>query len=179
MRNCFGEVLRDAGWPRWTEHPQELLLSRLPRAAVHCGKGTDGRHPGVPQPSISTRSVDDLVEALGMDGASKSWSRLCAEIDERVTASLCHPPVRCHATSKPRPEAWSSMTFLRRFRHPELRVPRMEDQVRTAIVDELKRQAEISPDLEVRQDGKRLVVDGPIGVDALVMVVAGAVAGGP
>ena len=34
---------------------------------------------------ISTRSVDDLVKALGMSGISKSQvSRLCAEIDERV-----------------------------------------------------------------------------------------------
>ena len=38
---------------------------------------------------ISTRSVDDLVKALGMSGISKSQvSRLCAEIDERVTAFL-------------------------------------------------------------------------------------------
>jgi hypothetical protein len=55
----------------------------------------------------------------------------------------------------------------------------MEDQLREAIVDELKRQAEISPELEVRQDGERLVVDGPIDLEALVMVVAGTVAGGP
>jgi len=38
---------------------------------------------------ISTRSVDDLVKALGMDGISKSQvSRLCEEIDERVNAFL-------------------------------------------------------------------------------------------
>ena len=38
-------------------------------------------------PGISTRSVDDLVKALGMDGIAKSQlSRLCEEIDERVTA---------------------------------------------------------------------------------------------
>ena len=36
---------------------------------------------------ISTRSVDDLVKALGMSGISKSQvSRLCEEIDERVKA---------------------------------------------------------------------------------------------
>ena len=41
---------------------------------------------------ISTRSVDDLVKALGMSGISKSQvSRLCAEIDERVTAFLERP----------------------------------------------------------------------------------------
>ena len=41
---------------------------------------------------ISTRSVDDLVKALGMDGISKSQvSRLCGEIDERVNAFLARP----------------------------------------------------------------------------------------
>lgn len=41
---------------------------------------------------ISTRSVDDLVKALGMSGISKSQvSRLCQEIDERVTAFLDRP----------------------------------------------------------------------------------------
>lgn len=41
---------------------------------------------------ISTRSVDDLVKALGMDGISKSQvSRLCEELDERVKAFLERP----------------------------------------------------------------------------------------
>jgi putative transposase len=41
---------------------------------------------------ISTRSVDDLVKALGMTGISKSQvSRLCEEIDERVNAFLQRP----------------------------------------------------------------------------------------
>jgi putative transposase len=41
---------------------------------------------------ISTRSVDDLVKALGMSGISKSQvSRLCEEIDERVQAFLDRP----------------------------------------------------------------------------------------
>jgi putative transposase len=36
---------------------------------------------------ISTRCVDDLVKALGMNGISKSQvSRLCEEINERVKA---------------------------------------------------------------------------------------------
>ena len=38
---------------------------------------------------ISTRSVDDLVKAMGGSGVSKSQvSRLCEEIDERVNAFL-------------------------------------------------------------------------------------------
>ena len=41
---------------------------------------------------ISTRSVDELVKALGMAGISKSQvSRLCAEIDERVRTFLERP----------------------------------------------------------------------------------------
>jgi len=41
---------------------------------------------------ISTRSVDDLVRALGMEGISKSQvSRLCGEIDERVRTFLNRP----------------------------------------------------------------------------------------
>ncbi len=41
---------------------------------------------------ISTRSVDDLVKALGMEGISKSQvSGLCGGIDERVHAFLSRP----------------------------------------------------------------------------------------
>ena len=41
---------------------------------------------------VSTRSVDDLVKAMGMTGISKSQvSRLCAEIDEKVKAFLICP----------------------------------------------------------------------------------------
>ena len=41
---------------------------------------------------VSTRSVDDLVKAMGGTGASKSRvSRLITEIDERVNAFLNRP----------------------------------------------------------------------------------------
>src|ERR1700724_582855 len=41
---------------------------------------------------VSTRSVDDLVKAMGGSGVSKSQvSRLCEEIDERVKAFLDRP----------------------------------------------------------------------------------------
>jgi putative transposase len=41
---------------------------------------------------ISTRSVDDLVKALGMSGISKSQvSRLCAEIDDKIATFLNRP----------------------------------------------------------------------------------------
>ena len=41
---------------------------------------------------LSTRSVDDLVKAMGLTGVSKSQvSRLCGEIDGRVNAFLTRP----------------------------------------------------------------------------------------
>jgi transposase-like protein len=41
---------------------------------------------------VSTRSVDDLVKAMGMSGISKSQvSRLCEEIDDKVKAFLGRP----------------------------------------------------------------------------------------
>jgi putative transposase len=41
---------------------------------------------------VSTRSVDDLVQAMGMTGMSKSQvSRLCAEIDDKLSAFLNRP----------------------------------------------------------------------------------------
>jgi putative transposase len=41
---------------------------------------------------VSTRRVDDLVQAMGLSGISKSQvSKLCKEIDERVTAFLERP----------------------------------------------------------------------------------------
>ncbi len=41
---------------------------------------------------VSTRSVDDLVQAMGMSGISKSQvSRLCTEIDDKVKAFLNRP----------------------------------------------------------------------------------------
>ncbi len=41
---------------------------------------------------VSTRAVDDLVQAMGLSGVSKSEvSRICREIDERVNAFLARP----------------------------------------------------------------------------------------
>jgi hypothetical protein len=47
----------------------------------------------------------------------------------------------------------------------------MEDKVRAAIIDELMRQAEDAAELQVSVDGDRLIVQGPVDVDALVIVV--------
>jgi transposase-like protein len=44
---------------------------------------------------VSTRSVDDLVTAMGMSGISKSQvSRLCGEIDDKIQTFLNRPPGR-------------------------------------------------------------------------------------
>lgn len=44
---------------------------------------------------ISTRKVDDLVRALGMDGISRSEvSRICKELDQEVGAFLTRPMER-------------------------------------------------------------------------------------
>ena len=57
---------------------------------------------------ISTRSVDDLVQAMGMTGISKSQvSRLCQEIDERV-ATFLHRPLEGDW-----PYLWRDATYLK------------------------------------------------------------------
>lgn len=57
---------------------------------------------------ISTRSVDDLVQAMGCSGVSKSQvSRLCTEIDERVQAFL-HRPIEGEW-----PYLWLDATYLK------------------------------------------------------------------
>lgn len=56
----------------------------------------------------------------------------------------------------------------------------LEEKVKQAIVDELKRQAEISPAaLKVSSNDEKLSVNGEIDLDALAMVVIGSLAGGP
>jgi len=57
---------------------------------------------------VSTRSVDDLVKALGMSGVSKSRvGRLCEEIDERVKAFLERP------IEGDRPYLWIDATYVK------------------------------------------------------------------
>jgi len=57
---------------------------------------------------ISTRSVDGLVQAMGMSGISTSQvSRLCAEIDERVQTFLQRP------IEGDWPYLWIDATYLR------------------------------------------------------------------
>ncbi len=63
--------------PRTELHSEKALVAAIQEAYVH---------------GVSTRSVDDLVNAMGAGGMSKSQvSRVCAEIDERVNAFLSRP----------------------------------------------------------------------------------------
>lgn len=56
----------------------------------------------------------------------------------------------------------------------------MEDQIREAILTELKRQSEDPEyDLDFSFAGERLSVNGDIDLDALVFVIIGSLAGGP
>jgi hypothetical protein len=58
-------------------------------------------------------------------------------------------------------------------------VSALDEKLKEAIVDELKRQSPEKPQSLSVHDSQGLVVNGKIDLDALVMVVAGSVAGGP
>ena len=77
---------------RRAEDPQAApgqLLPRVPGAPANGREGAHRRDQEAYVQGISTRSVDELVKALGMSGVSKSQvSRLCGELDERVGAFL-------------------------------------------------------------------------------------------
>jgi hypothetical protein len=55
----------------------------------------------------------------------------------------------------------------------------LDEKLKEAIVGELKRQAADRPQSLSVNDSQDLVVNGKIDLDALIMVVAGSVAGGP
>ena len=72
--------------------PAGLLLPALPRAP----EGEREALVAVIQEAwiggVSTRRVDELVQAMGLSGISKSTvSKLCKDIDERVTGFLERP----------------------------------------------------------------------------------------
>jgi hypothetical protein len=58
-------------------------------------------------------------------------------------------------------------------------VSTLDEKLKEAIVGELKRQAADKPQSLSVNDSQDLVVNGKIDLDALIMVVAGSVAGGP
>lgn len=55
----------------------------------------------------------------------------------------------------------------------------LDEKLEQAIVGELKRQAADTPQSLSVDDSQGLVVNGKIDLDALIMVIAGSVAGGP
>ena len=55
----------------------------------------------------------------------------------------------------------------------------MEEKVRAAIIDKLRRLAGDAADLQVRVEGDTFTVQGSIDVDCLAMAVLGSVAGDP
>ncbi|WP_315918256.1 hypothetical protein [Mesorhizobium sp. SP-1A] len=56
----------------------------------------------------------------------------------------------------------------------------LEAKAITGVIEELERQAAENPSkLKVRREGGKTIVNGEVDVDALVMVVVGAMAGGP
>lgn len=74
-RLCNGSYFPSFPEPRRTA--EKALTAKIQDAYVH---------------GVSTRSVDDLVKAMGASGVSRSEvSRLVAEIDERVNAFLARP----------------------------------------------------------------------------------------
>jgi putative transposase len=85
----------DASRRRRPENPeaaQGQLFPRLSRTAPHSRKALAAVIQEAHVQGVSTRSVDELVKAMGMSGISKSQvSRLCAEIDDRVGAFLTRP----------------------------------------------------------------------------------------
>ena len=90
---------------------------------------------------VSTRSVDDLVQAMGMSGISKSQvSRLCTEIDEKVQAFLNRP------IEGDWPYVWLDATYVK--------VRQAGQIVSTAVILAIG----------VNQDGRREVLGMEIGV---------------
>jgi transposase-like protein len=92
---------------------------------------------------VSTRSVDDLVQAMGMSGISKSQvSRLCTEIDEKVQAFLARP------IDGDWPYVWLDATYVK--------VRQAGRVVSTAVIMAIG----------VNQDGRREVLGMEIGVSS-------------
>ena len=78
---------------------------------------------------ISTRSVDNVVKTLGMEGIGKSQvSRLCGEIDERVNAFLGRP------IEGDWPYVWLDATYVKVRRGHQMRSPRARLRTRMLAV---------------------------------------------
>ena len=84
------------------------LFPAVPGSTEGFGEGADRGDPGGVDRRVSTRRVDELVQAMGLSGISKSQvSKLCKEIDERVHAFLDRPLVGDW------PYLWLDATYLK------------------------------------------------------------------
>ena len=78
--------------PAHPEAAARVLLSAVSGAAQDRREGAGGGDQEAWIGGVSTRRVDDLVQAMGLSGISKSQvSKLCQDIDERVNAFLERP----------------------------------------------------------------------------------------
>lgn len=83
------------------------VAGRLGEVGADVREGAHRRDSEAYIQGISTRSVDDLVKAMGMSGISKSQvSRLCEEIDARVQVFLDRP------TEGDWPYLWIDATYV-------------------------------------------------------------------
>lgn len=74
--------------PSDPQAPRGVVLSQLPRARRLAERALVAVIQEAYVHGVSTRKVDELVQALGLGGTSKSAvSRICAEIDAQVQAS--------------------------------------------------------------------------------------------
>lgn len=56
----------------------------------------------------------------------------------------------------------------------------IQEHIRQAIIEELQRQADNSGGaLTARMEGDKVMIEGPVDLDELIMVIAGSLAGGP
>jgi hypothetical protein len=55
----------------------------------------------------------------------------------------------------------------------------IDKHIRESIISELNRQADNSPALTVELQDSKLVINGPVDLEELVMVVTSSLAGGP
>ena len=94
---CYGRygyrriaaLLRDAGWQVNDKRVERLWRRERLKVAE---KALTAVIQEAYIKGVSTRSVDDLVQAMGMTGISKSQvSRLCGEIDDKIRSFLDRP----------------------------------------------------------------------------------------
>lgn len=100
LRRAQRNGYRDRDWETWAG-TVELRIAKLRTGPYFPGfleprrraeKALTAMNKEAYVQGISTRSVDDLVKAMGMSGISKSQvSRLCEEIDGKVKAFLDRP----------------------------------------------------------------------------------------